>query len=330
MAQEIRLPDIGDFKDVPIIEILVSPGQAVRKEATLLTLESDKATLDVPAPEDGVIGEIHVKVGDKVSQGSLLATYASAGDQPRRRAAARRRASARGRSGRFRDRPARPRRWSRRLYGGVPRRRPRAEGGAGRPPAGARRRLPQRRLHSLEGAPPRRQDHRRGGGDGGARRQLRRAFDRTRRDPQMEGRRRQAPDDRPHRPLPPAQGDGGQRRGRVHLGQHRAGRDPRGEPRRALRQGDHRRRLRADRAGLHPQRSADLGLDRRARTALRPEAHARARRRDHRPRNGDRLSRARRGHHRHRNDGPADAGRRCRHRRAPWPSGSAGSTTRSC
>ena len=79
MAQEIRLPDIGDFKDVPIIEILIAPGQSVRKEATILTLESDKATLDVPAPEDGVIGEIHVKVGDKVSQGSLLATYASAG-----------------------------------------------------------------------------------------------------------------------------------------------------------------------------------------------------------------------------------------------------------
>jgi dihydrolipoamide dehydrogenase len=78
MAQEIRLPDIGDFKDVPIIEILIAPGQSVRKEATILTLESDKATLDVPAPEDGVIGEIHVKVGDKVSQGSLLATYASA------------------------------------------------------------------------------------------------------------------------------------------------------------------------------------------------------------------------------------------------------------
>ena len=79
MAQEIRLPDIGDFKDVPIIEILIAPGQSVRKEATILTLESDKATLDVPAPEDGVIGEIHVKVGDKVSQGTLLATYASAG-----------------------------------------------------------------------------------------------------------------------------------------------------------------------------------------------------------------------------------------------------------
>jgi dihydrolipoyl dehydrogenase len=81
MTGEIRLPDIGDFKDVPIIEIHIAPGQSVRKEATILTLESDKATLDVPAPEDGVIGEVHVKVGDKVSQGALLATYASAGAQ---------------------------------------------------------------------------------------------------------------------------------------------------------------------------------------------------------------------------------------------------------
>src|SRR5271154_717521 len=80
MANEIRLPDIGDFKDVPIIEILVAPGQSVRKDETILTLESDKATMEVPAPEDGVIGEIRVKVGDKVSQGDLLATYADAGE----------------------------------------------------------------------------------------------------------------------------------------------------------------------------------------------------------------------------------------------------------
>src|ERR1700761_3232119 len=75
MAKEIRLPDIGDFKDVPIIEILVAPGQSVRKDEPIMTLESDKATMDVPAPEDGVIGEIRVKVGDKVSQGDVLATY---------------------------------------------------------------------------------------------------------------------------------------------------------------------------------------------------------------------------------------------------------------
>ena len=79
MAREIRLPDIGDFKDVPIIEILVSPGQKVTKETSILTLESDKATLDVPAPDDGVIGELKVKIGDKVSQGDLLATYAEGG-----------------------------------------------------------------------------------------------------------------------------------------------------------------------------------------------------------------------------------------------------------
>ena len=76
MANDIRLPDIGDFKDVPIIEIQIAPGQRVRKEETILTLESDKATMDVPAPEDGVIGEVRVKVGDKVSEGAVLATYA--------------------------------------------------------------------------------------------------------------------------------------------------------------------------------------------------------------------------------------------------------------
>ncbi len=80
MANEIRLPDIGDFKDVPIIEILIAPGQSVQKDAPILTLEGDKATMDVPAPGDGVIGEVHVKVGDKVSQGALLATYAGRAD----------------------------------------------------------------------------------------------------------------------------------------------------------------------------------------------------------------------------------------------------------
>src|SRR5579863_7357069 len=78
MASEIRLPDIGDFKDVPIIEIHMKPGQTVAKEEVLLTLESDKATLDVPAPEAGVIGEVKVKVGE----GALLATYAGEAAAP--------------------------------------------------------------------------------------------------------------------------------------------------------------------------------------------------------------------------------------------------------
>ena len=58
MSREIRLPDIGDFKDVPIIEIHVKPGQRVAKEEVLLTLESDKATLDVPSPAAGVIEDM--------------------------------------------------------------------------------------------------------------------------------------------------------------------------------------------------------------------------------------------------------------------------------
>jgi dihydrolipoamide dehydrogenase len=86
MANEIRLPDIGDFKDVPIIEIHVAPGQTVRKDEPILTLESDKASMDVPAPEDGLIGEIRVKVGDKVTQGDVLATY-SAGTEAKQAAA---------------------------------------------------------------------------------------------------------------------------------------------------------------------------------------------------------------------------------------------------
>src|SRR5438105_14415758 len=70
----VEVPDIGDFEDVPVIEILVSPGDTVSVDDPLLTLESDKATMDVPAPFAGTIGELHVKVGDTVSQGTLLLT----------------------------------------------------------------------------------------------------------------------------------------------------------------------------------------------------------------------------------------------------------------
>jgi len=71
---EVKVPDIGDFKDVPIIEILVKPGDAVTAEQPLLTLESDKATLEVPAPSAGVVASIIAKVGDKVSMGTPLLT----------------------------------------------------------------------------------------------------------------------------------------------------------------------------------------------------------------------------------------------------------------
>src|SRR5258708_25096000 len=69
MVQDVLVPDIGDYKDVPVIDILVKPGDRVEAEAPLVTLESDKATLDVPSPAAGVVKEIKVKVGDKVSQG---------------------------------------------------------------------------------------------------------------------------------------------------------------------------------------------------------------------------------------------------------------------
>ena len=69
MAVEIKVPDIGDFKDIPIIEVHVSAGQKIGVDDPLLTLESDKATMDVPSPQAGTVAELKVKVGDKVSQG---------------------------------------------------------------------------------------------------------------------------------------------------------------------------------------------------------------------------------------------------------------------
>src|ERR1700731_2242245 len=84
---EVTVPDIGDFQDVPIIDVLVHPGDRVKAEDPLITLESDKASMDVPSPVDGVVKEIKVKVGDKVSEGALIlvaeAEAAPAGVAPR-------------------------------------------------------------------------------------------------------------------------------------------------------------------------------------------------------------------------------------------------------
>ncbi|MBV8997939.1 MAG: dihydrolipoyl dehydrogenase [Solirubrobacterales bacterium] len=79
---EIRVPDIGDFTDVPVIEIHVSPGDEVAVEDPLVTLESDKATMDVPAPEAGTVKQLSVKIGDRVSEGSVLLTLESDGAAP--------------------------------------------------------------------------------------------------------------------------------------------------------------------------------------------------------------------------------------------------------
>ena len=70
--QEVRVPDIGDFKDVDVIEILVKPGDTVAAEQSLVSLESDKATMEIPSPSAGVVKELRIKVGDKVSEGTPI------------------------------------------------------------------------------------------------------------------------------------------------------------------------------------------------------------------------------------------------------------------
>jgi len=77
--EDILVPDIGDFQDVPVIEVLVSPGDTVKPEQSLVTLESDKATMEVPSPRGGVVRELRVKLGDRVSKGSVILTLEAQG-----------------------------------------------------------------------------------------------------------------------------------------------------------------------------------------------------------------------------------------------------------
>ena len=182
----VKVPDIGDFKDIPVIEIFVKPGDTVKAEDSLVTLESDKATMDVPSPGAGVVKELKVKLGDKVSEGSVIVVLDSAapgaapGDAKPAASSGTRAASSTGgqtrggpcaagahsrrrhlqRQGRHRVRDAGAGRGSRRLQRGVPRGRPRHEDGTCRAVCVAGRRVPQRRLHSVEGAAAHR------GGDG--------------------------------------------------------------------------------------------------------------------------------------------------------------------
>ena len=123
---EVRVPDIGDFKDVPVIEIMVKPGDTVKAEDPLVSLESDKATMDVPAPLGGTVQDIKVKVGDKVSEGAVVLTLstgsgaAAAPSAPAPAAAAPHRGSA----PRLPRRPAAPRGAGRRHRRGRVRRSP--------------------------------------------------------------------------------------------------------------------------------------------------------------------------------------------------------------
>jgi dihydrolipoamide dehydrogenase len=81
-STEVRVPDIGEFTDVPVIEIHVSAGDEVAAEDPLVTLESDKATMDVPAPSAGTVSQLRVSIGDRVSEGSVLLTLAPNGSGP--------------------------------------------------------------------------------------------------------------------------------------------------------------------------------------------------------------------------------------------------------
>ncbi|MDR5877575.1 dihydrolipoyl dehydrogenase [Caballeronia sp. LZ032] len=90
-VQDVKVPDIGDFKDIPVIEVHVKPGDTVEKEQSLITLESDKATMDVPSPAAGTVKEVKVKVGDNVSEGTLVLTLeggAAAAAAPQKAASA--------------------------------------------------------------------------------------------------------------------------------------------------------------------------------------------------------------------------------------------------
>src|SRR6266849_4387026 len=77
-TQEVKVPDIGDFKDVPVIQVFVKPGDQVKAEDPLISLESDKATMDVPSPAAGTVKELKVKVGDRVSEGRVIVVLEAA------------------------------------------------------------------------------------------------------------------------------------------------------------------------------------------------------------------------------------------------------------
>ncbi|MBI0327921.1 dihydrolipoyllysine-residue acetyltransferase [Burkholderia plantarii] len=79
-AIEVKVPDIGDYKDIPVIEVLVKAGDTVEAEQSLVTLESDKATMDVPSPSAGTVKEVKVKAGDTVSEGTLIVVFEGSGE----------------------------------------------------------------------------------------------------------------------------------------------------------------------------------------------------------------------------------------------------------
>ena len=161
---EVQVPDLGDFENVPVIEIHVTPGDHISAEDPLLTLESDKATMDVPAPTGGTVAEVRVGVGDTVSEGDVIVELQTGQEGLRRTWTRRPPTPPRPRCRRPRSGPrpapgsrptSRARCWcwepARRLQRRLPGRRPRQVGRAGGRLAHPRRGLPQGRLHPLEG-----------------------------------------------------------------------------------------------------------------------------------------------------------------------------------
>ena len=77
---EVKVPDIGDFKEVEVIEVMVKAGDTIKVDQSLITVESDKASMEIPSSQAGVVKEVKVKVGDKVAEGSLLLLVEAAGE----------------------------------------------------------------------------------------------------------------------------------------------------------------------------------------------------------------------------------------------------------
>ncbi|PAX96136.1 dihydrolipoamide dehydrogenase, partial [Bordetella pertussis] len=77
---EIKVPDIGDFKEVEVIEVLVAAGDTIKAEQSLITVESDKASMEIPASSAGVVKSVKVKVGDKVAEGTVILDVEAAGE----------------------------------------------------------------------------------------------------------------------------------------------------------------------------------------------------------------------------------------------------------
>ena len=182
---DVVVPDIGDFKDVEVIEVLVKPGDTVKPEQSLITVECDKASMEIPSSAGGAVKELRSSSATRSRRAARFSLLEPAGAPAQRRRAGRARgrpgrqrwrlrpqrrapsapaaAGAGSGQGRRRMRRARARRRTRRLLGCVPRGGPGPEDGAGRALCDARRRLPECRLHPIQGAAACGRGHGRGG-----------------------------------------------------------------------------------------------------------------------------------------------------------------------